>query len=131
MGEPNQTAPLAYIAREFPGQYEEVDGLVTVGTSPALVVLSDPERMSIGFSNVGPNDVYMQPKSAVGNANGILLLSGGGSLTLTVRDDLTLVTMEWWAYSVAAGGKIFTTAIRRFTAAGAVSPAGTGGGTGA
>ena len=131
MASPNLSAALQYVAKEYPGQYEEDDALVAVGTAATPVVLADPERMSVGFSNVGTTDIYMQPKSAVGLANGILLLAGGGSLTLNVRDDLTLPTLEWWAYSTAAGGAIYAVSIRRFAlpAGGAGSGAGVAGGS--
>lgn len=131
MGTPNLSAALAYVAKEYPGQYEEEDTLVTVGTSPVPIVLNDPERMSLGISNVGTTDVYLRPGVPTAAANGILLLAGGGSLTLNVRDDLTLPTQAWYAYSVSAGGSVYAVSIRRFALPAPAMASGAGAGQGA
>lgn len=122
----NLSAALAFVAKEYPGQYEETDQGVTVGTNPTVILQSNPERMSLGIINIGSSDVYISPNSNVTNAKGILLLAGGGSFTCNVRDDLTLPTLQWWCVSTAAGGQVYTVEIDRFAPA---APAGGGAGS--
>ena len=121
----NLSAALAYVAREYPGQYEEQDAQVTVGVAPSLVLLPNPERMSVGLVNTGPTNIYISPDSKLSVGNGVMLLAGGGSFTMNVRDDLTLPTLGWYAYSDAANGTLYTVQIYRF-AGPAVAAGGTG-----
>lgn len=122
MGTPAISAALAFVAKEYPGQYQEADGAVTVGTAPTRILQNNPERMSLGIVNIGSSDVYISPNSNVSNAKGIVLLAGGGSFTCNVRDDLTLPTLEWWCVSTAAGGQVYTVDIHRFGLAPAANP---------
>lgn len=128
MGSPAISAALAFVAREYPGQYQEEDVAKTVGTSSLLLLPSNPERMSLGIVNIGSTDIYISPMSDVSTSNGILLQADGGSYTCNVRDDLTLPTLPWYAVSSGAGGLVYAVDIYRFALTPTANPAVVGGG---
>ena len=111
------SAALAFVAREYPGQYQEKDQSLTIGNAVQKVLEPNPERMSVGMVNIGPTNIYLTPQSNPSASNGILLLAGGGTFAMNVREDLTLPTLAWYAFSDAASGTLYTVEIYRFAAA--------------
>jgi len=117
MSSSDVSAALAFVAREYPGQYQEKDQSVTVGSAVTLVLEANPERMSVGLVNIGATNIYLTPQSNPSASNGILLLAGGGTFAMNVREDLTLPTLAWYAFSDAASGQLYTVEIFRFAPA--------------
>lgn len=123
MSTPAISAALAFVNREYPGQYQSGTKVLTVGTTAALLLPSNPERMSMGIVNIGASDIFIGPESAVSTTRGIVLLAGGGSYTANVREDLTLPTDPWYVVSEAAGGLVYAVEIYRFSLMPATNPA--------
>lgn len=97
-----QTAVVQYLRAKFGGDFTESDGTVTLSTTAQRIVKNDPERTSLVLVNNGSVTIYVAPSNTVSSTVGIPLSAGGGYLSLTIRDDDTLPTREWWA--VAASG---------------------------
>ena len=107
-------AAAQYIAKEFGGQYEEDDGTVSVQTSATQIVASDPDTVAITFVNLGANTVYLRPSNEPSITAGIQIVASGGALSLTVRNDLTLTTREWWGIATTAASDVYFVRVRRF-----------------
>lgn len=106
-------APVLFLRDRFGGDFEETDGVVDVDAAAILIARNDPECVALTIINTGTDDVYLAPNNKVSTAAGIEL-NPGGSLSLTVRDDATLPTREWWAIGASAGQTVYFLRVRRY-----------------
>lgn len=123
MSTPSISAPLAFINKEYPGQYQSGRYSVAVGTAPVQILPSNPERMSLAIMNIGGINIYISPEADVSNTKGMVLLANGGVFVSNVREDLTLVTQAWYAIAEVSGGQAFALDVYRFSLALAANPA--------
>ena len=79
----------------------------TVGNTVSQIVPADPKRLSLNIINLGNISIFIAPTNAVSNARGILLIGGGGSLTLTLTDDFELVSTSWFAICAAPNNALY------------------------
>ena len=108
-------AAAQYIAKEYGGAFEEDDGDVSVGTSPTKIVDSDPDSLALVIINLSANTVYLRPANNPSSSDGIQINASGGSMSINVRNDLTLPTREWWGVASAAGSDVYYIRVRRFS----------------
>lgn len=107
-------AAAQYIQEVYGGAYEETDGDVSVGTSPTKIVGNDPDALALTIINLGANTVYLRPANNPSSTAGIQINASGGSISLTVRDDLTLPGREWWGIADTAASDVYFVRVRRF-----------------
>lgn len=81
-------------------------GVVSVGVAVTKLVSNNPNRLNLSFSNISTSTVYVFTDNQVSANRGFLLASGGGSLGLDWRDDLTLVSNDWYAIALSAGSNV-------------------------
>jgi hypothetical protein len=67
---------------------------------PTLVVPRNAERISLAIVCTGVQSVRIAPSNELVKTSGIILISGGGSLTTNIREDGMLPTEEWWAMAL-------------------------------
>jgi hypothetical protein len=107
-------AAAEFIEREFGGAYEEETGLVAISNNPTKILGSDPDRVALTFINDQTATIYITPDNGPSGNRGIQLDANGGSVSMNVRDDLTLPAREWWGYTGTPTQNIFFIAVRRF-----------------
>lgn len=95
-------AARAYTEDQLGGPCDETESNPTVQLTAGVILQGNPDRVGLVFINLGANDVYIALNSAVSATNGIKVGASGGSATLNVRDDFTLVSRTW--YGIASGG---------------------------
>jgi hypothetical protein len=71
------------------------------------VVGNDPNAGALTFINTGANDIFLKLRQDLAATNGIRLAANGGSVSLTMRDDFTLPTREWFAASPAGASSLY------------------------
>lgn len=96
-----------YLARFFDGLFREVEGTVSAGTVPTLLVTQNPERIGLAIVNFGTSPIVVAPSAGVSTSRGIQLINGGGSLTMNVFQDGALPGREWYAISAVAGQTVY------------------------
>lgn len=108
-------AAAQYIEKEYGGAYEEQDGTVSVATTATRIVGSNPDCLALTIINVGANAVYIRPYNNPSTSAGIVLQASGGSVSFTVRDDLTLPGRAWWGIADTAASDVFFVRVNRFS----------------
>lgn len=106
-------APVLFLRDRFGGDFEEDEETVDVGTASVRVVYNDPEAVALTLVNTGSDNIYVAPSNLVSATFGVVLLPGG-SVSVTVRDDATLPTREWWALGASAGQTLHYIRLRRY-----------------
>ena len=110
----NLGAAAQWLAGEYGGPVEEREALKTTGVTSVSVSNNDPEAVQILFVNVGANTINLGLSVAMAVSGGIILSAGGGAVSMSLRDDGTLPTREWFARSAAGASSLYVLRIRRF-----------------
>jgi len=71
-------------------------------TEITKIVDNSPDRLVLLMMNIGKNDAYVMMKESVEVGKGLKLLSGGGLMSMNVKDDYELTKMPF--YGIAEGG---------------------------
>lgn len=108
-------APVIFLRDRFGGDFEESEETIAVGTAAERITLNDPEAVSMTVVNTGTDNVTLGLTPQVTAGVGIIL-NPGGVASLTVRDDATLPTREWWAIGASAGQSVYVLRLRRYIA---------------
>lgn len=106
-------APVLFLRDRFGGDFEEDEETVDVGAAAVRIVVNDPEAVALTLINTGSDNIYVAPNNQVSATFGVVLLPGG-SVSVTVRDDATLPTREWWALGASAGQTLHYIRLRRY-----------------
>ena len=107
-----------FLLKEFGGPAEILSGVISVGTGITPLVGNDPDALALTIINVGANTVYVTPDNSAGTSRGIVLNSGGGAVSLIVRDDLTLPGYEWYGVTGTGSSDVYYIRARRLKAVG-------------
>jgi len=100
---PRQGAALEYTQKVLGGPTVETDKVVSVANTPIVAIDGNGDRVGLIFVNLGTSDIFINIDPAVSTTNGIDITANGGSATLSVVYDFTLVTRRWYAIAAAAG----------------------------
>ncbi len=104
------------IESEYGGGFESQTLSFSTGTASLEVVPNNPNCVETVIVNTGAYDIFVSPVSPASAASGIFLHANGGSLALTVRDDLTLAGHEWYAVSPDGASSLFVVRVSRYQA---------------
>lgn len=107
-------ANLLFIEGEFEGPVDEQSGDVSVTITPTRFVNDDPEALALTILNLGSTSAYIMLDDTVSSTHGILLVGGGGSVSLNVRDDQTLPARAWWAVTATGTTDLTWLRTRRY-----------------
>lgn len=99
------SAALLFTEQELGGPCLEQDSQVAVTTTPSIILQGNGDRVGLLMINLGVNNVFISLDSSVASNNGIQLASGGGLISMNVRDDFTLPSRAW--YGLAITGAVF------------------------
>lgn len=76
-------------------------------TTDTLFLRADPNRLAFVVLNLGATNIHVKPNGGVTATNGIALVAGTGSLSLTLEDDFSLPTLEWHGIATTGAVAIF------------------------
>lgn len=80
----------------------------SLGTTAAMVLTNNPNRISFTIVNMSTNTVYLAFGPDVSTTNGILLLPNGGSLSVSMGEDFELSCSEVYGVASGATSSIYT-----------------------
>ena len=86
---------------------EENPLVTSVGVTDVIVLGNNPRRLSFALINLSANTLYVRPMAPASATAGIVLVSGGGSLTMDWTTDGLLPSLEWHALATGAGSAIY------------------------
>jgi hypothetical protein len=112
----SSSAALLFTEQELGGPCLENESNPTIDTTATTVINGSGDRVGLVMINLGSNNVYVAISSNVSPTNGILLAANGGLLTMTVRDDFTLPSRNWWGIAQGGTSSLYVLEIVRFTA---------------
>ena len=72
-----------------------------------LLLRADPNRLALVIINLSANTMFIKPRGGVTLTNGIALSAGVGSLSVTMEDDFTLPSLEWFGISSVINQAVF------------------------
>lgn len=105
-----------FIAQDLGGPTSEAESTVATGANAVSICGNDPDAVGLTIVNVGAQNVFIGLTQGVSATNGIFLGANGGLVTMSVKDDYTLPTREWFAVSPAGASTVYVLRQRRFTA---------------
>ena len=76
-------------------------------TTDTLFLRANPSRVAFLILNLGGTAIHVKPGGGVSATNGIALIAGNGSLSVTLEDDFTLAALEWHGIATTAAVAIF------------------------
>ncbi|MAF43781.1 MAG: hypothetical protein CMI54_06405 [Parcubacteria group bacterium] len=86
----------------------EGDPSTQVGTTAALLVKNNPNRLALLIINLSTNIIYLGLTQGVASTQGIRLNSGGGSAVFTPESDFIAPSWAWWAIASGANSDVYT-----------------------
>jgi hypothetical protein len=95
-----------WIDKEYGGLFEQRESTVSLsfGTYTQLVP-PNADRTALLFANIGGSDSQVVPQSSLNSGiTGFLISAIGGSVSMNIRDDFNLPTLQWSANAQAVGG---------------------------
>lgn len=104
-----------FVAKRFGGIFSERTSTTSVGVAVGSLVGNDPERIVLVVFNLSVNTVHLGFDADVSSSNGILIAASGGSMTMNVLDDATLVGREIFAVAAGAASNVYALELRRDT----------------
>jgi len=82
--------------------------VTTVGTTVAMILPVDSNRLAFVLVNLSAVPVYVLPAPDVSSIKAILLAAGGGSLIVIFDQDFDLTGWEWYGLSSSGTVNILT-----------------------
>ena len=114
------TASLSALAQiiesEYGGGFKSIESVVDTSATSIRAAMNDPNAVETVILNTGGEDIYVSPSTPAAAKSGIFLHANGGSVALTVRDDLTLAGHEWYAVSPGGASSLFVLRVVRYQA---------------
>jgi len=104
-----------WLLRTYGGLFTHSEANPSIGITSTLLVNNDPERVHLTIINLSVNTVVVAPFQGVTLTNGIVLAPSGGSITMNVREDLQLPSLNWYAIAGAPASNLFVLASRRYS----------------
>lgn len=96
-----------YTEDQLGGPCNEAESFPTATTAITTLVHGNGDRVGLIFMNLGANPVNVGLTSAAGPNNGILLSANGGVLGMSVRDDFTLPSREWFVLATGGNSQMY------------------------
>ena len=111
----NLPAPIAFLRDLFGGDFDTSDGVVVAPVGGIKLCSGDPEAVMLFIANLGTDTVFIRPKGAATNGNGIPLVAGSGTASMIVRDDGPLPTYDWYVTSNTGNQNVYFLRLSRYT----------------
>ena len=85
----------------------EGDPATQVGTTAALLVRNNPNRLALLVVNLSANIIYLGLTQGVASTQGIRLTANGGSAAFTPESDFIAPSWAWWAVASGANSDVY------------------------
>jgi hypothetical protein len=92
-----------YGVRTNPGPETAV---LSVGVNSQKLVSNNPNRVGISFINNSVNTIWISNTNLLVANQGIFIGGNGGTVTLNWRDDMTLVSSDWYGVAAVAASAL-------------------------
>jgi hypothetical protein len=79
----------------------------SVGTTSALMLRSNANRVAFYLINLSVNTIYVRPTLAASSSEGIFVAGNGGFFITNWRDDFTLPSKDWHIVASGAGSNYY------------------------
>lgn len=99
-------AALEFLEKEFQGPVQDDEEVVAITTSVGEAIRGDPDRLMITFVNLGANVIILSTLPNPSSTRGYYLAANGGSISMTVRDDGTLPTRQFFAIALVGASTL-------------------------
>lgn len=106
-------AALLFTEEELGGPCFEKDGFVPFNTSPLPIVDNNGDRVGLLIFNMSAVDLYLGLQGNITALNTMFISANGGFLSLSVRDDFTLASRQWFGVG-QSGGQVYVLEIIRY-----------------
>lgn len=106
-------APYSSVAALLEARYgvrlleRENPEVAAVGVAATLILRNHPGRVAFTIINLSANNIYIAPNPAVAATLGVFVAPGGGFVSVSMDEDFTLPTREWYAIAAGAGSAIY------------------------
>lgn len=121
---PQVGAARAWLQAQYGGAFQELETFPATGVSNASAIGNDPGAVFLLFTNIGAFDIFLKLRADIPATTGIRLGANGGGTSMTVKDDATLPTREWFAASPGGASQLY---ILRLVLFGTYAPSAQGG----
>lgn len=102
-----------YLAEKFGGVFTELESSPSSAIVAASVVGNNPDRLGLLIENLGANTVFLSLAPNPSSTKGMALAPNGGSVSLTVDEDFTLVTRQFFAASPGGASQLYVSEMVR------------------
>lgn len=98
-----------FVAKKFGRSTRAITNPVTdtCGTTATVLLQNNPDRLAAIIINLGATAMYVAWDRDVSASHGILVVSGGGSLTLIADEDGELVGYELYGVAITNPVDVF------------------------
>jgi len=100
------------LKREYGGLIQEREAEFVTGAGFQQALQNDPDAVAVTFVNFGAFDIFLALRQTAPASSGVRLVPNGGSVSLTLRDDLTLPAHEWFAASPGGASSLYSLRLR-------------------
>lgn len=105
-----------YVEKLLGGPVNEVEATPTVTSAASVIAKGNGDRVGLIFVNLGTGTLQVAPNSGVGAGLGIPLAPSGGTISMVLIEDFTLMSREWYAIKTAgADSVVYVLEYVRFT----------------
>jgi len=104
-------AALNWLKREYGSTILEIENTSATAAAAAEVLKNDPDALAVVFVNFGAFAVFLTLAQNAPAGSGIPV-QPGGSVSMIVRDDLTLPARAWFASSPGGASSLYTLRLR-------------------
>ena len=111
-----QGAAAEYLRERYKGELTEKELTQAIGTTAAVVVDADPDRLGLLILNLSNNTVFVALENTVSSANGIRLGANGGSVAFNITDDGMIQTRQIYAIADGIASTVYVITLSRFIA---------------
>jgi hypothetical protein len=107
-------AAMQYAEQILGGPLFEIDSNPTANSPVAVMVDGNGDRVALVVINLGAQIVQIGLTGDLGPSKGIVVGPSGGSVSMILRDDYTLVTRRWYMFSNTGPSSLYVLELVRF-----------------
>jgi hypothetical protein len=111
---PAKGAALAYAESVFGGPTNEIDSVLSVSSTPAIVIHGNGDRVGLVVINLTTGTLNMSLSPQSPSTNGFVFQGIGTGLSMDVTKDFTLPSRDWYLSQAGGSGSVYVIEYLRF-----------------
>jgi hypothetical protein len=108
-------AARAFTEAQLGGPCNDFESSPVIPTTVGVLAIGNGDRVGLVIMNLSANTLYIGLSPTVSTTNGILLSPNGGVFGVSVRDDFTLPSRQWYGISVGGSAQCYVLEVVRQT----------------